>query len=130
MKSNANGAQRRMFCCAPFVLFLRRVWAGVANIQCCQFQFPIFNSKPAIRNSYSNSQLELFPLATFNRSTAPHASKRRRMEALRLDDHARSGADEFVELFGVPVGEAEAAVRFCASYAFGKRGAMYSVAGD
>ena len=103
---------------------------NVANIQCCQFQFSIFNSKPATRNSYSNSQLELFPLATFNRSAAPHASKRRRMEALRLDNHPCPSADEFVELFGVPVGETETPVGFGAPYAFRERGSMYSIAGD
>ena len=30
MKPNAKGAQRRMFCCAPFLLSLRRVWVDGA----------------------------------------------------------------------------------------------------
>ena len=103
---------------------------NVANIQCCQFQFSIFNSKPATRNSHSNSQLELFPLATFNRSAAPHASKRRRMEALRLDNHPCPRPDEFVELFRVPVRETETTVRLRSSYAFREWGTMYSIARD
>ena len=124
-----------MFCCAPFVLSLRRVWVDgeQGGGKCCQYPMlpiSIFNSKPATRNLYSNSQLELFPLATFNRNTAPHASKRCYIESLRLDDYPCSSPYKFVELFGVPVGETETPVGFGASYAFGKWGAMYSVAGD
>ena len=134
-KAMLKGAQRKMFCCALFVRSLRRVWLSgeQGGGKCCQYPMlpiSIFNSKPATRNLYSNSQLELFPLATFNRSTAPHASKRRRIESLRLDNHPCPSADEFVELFRVPVRETETTVRLRSSYAFRERGAVYSIARD
>ena len=49
---------------------------------------------------------------------------------LRLDDHPRSGADEFVEFFRVPVRETEATVRFGAADAFGERRSVDAISGD
>jgi hypothetical protein len=67
-----------MFCCAPFVLFLRRVWVdgaqgrrkNVANIQCCQCQFSVpmwmcrgYGGKLAIGNIGNGNTFTLETLA-------------------------------------------------------------------
>ena len=49
---------------------------------------------------------------------------------LLLDDYTGSGADKFVELFGIPVCEPETSMRFGAPYSFRNRGSVNSVSGN
>ena len=92
----------------------------VANFN---FQFSIFNPKLAL-------ELVTRTISIGNIQQEHRTPQRRRMEALRLDDHPCSSPYKFVELFGVPVRETETPVGFGASYAFGKRCTVYSISGD